>query len=254
MNNQILKPKRPIQPVRNLIGQSSSHYGTVAGLLIPLALGVLYFALSPQARAVCQEGCDGENTFLGEEALVSNTTGFRNTATGNLALFSNTSGNRNTAIGWGALQNNTTGTLNVAVGNRAGFALTSGSRNIDIGNNGVAGESRTIRIGTIGDQTATFIARISGATVPTGVPVIVDSSGHLGTTTSSARFKAEIKPMDNASEAILALKPVTFCYKQEIDPEGIRQFGLVAEDAEKVNPDLVAATLAEKLTRCATKR
>ena len=104
----------------------------------------------------------------------------------------------------------------------------------------MAGESNTIRIGRAGDQTATFITGISGATVPTGVAVIVDGSGHLGTTTSSARFKDEIKPMDKASEAILALKPVTFRYKHELDPAGIPQFGLVAEEVEKVNPDLVA--------------
>jgi hypothetical protein len=102
------------------------------------------------------------------------------------------------------------------------------------------GESNTIRIGDPAFQTTTFIAGISGATVPTGIAVIVDSSGHLGTTTSSARFKQNIKPMDKASEAILALKPVTFCYKQELDPQGIPQFGLVAEDVDKVNPDLVA--------------
>src|SRR5262249_45813332 len=97
-----------------------------------------------------------------------------------------------------------------------------------------------IRIGTTGTQTATYIAGISGATVPTGVAVIVDTSGHLGTTTSSARFKEAIKPMANASEAILALRPVTFRYKHELDPNGIPQSGLVAEDVEKVNPDLVA--------------
>jgi hypothetical protein len=77
-------------------------------------------------------------------------------------------------------------------------------------------------------------------TVPTGVPVIVDADGHLGTTTSSVRFKEDIKPMDKASEAIVRLKPVTFRYKHDLDPEGIPQFGLVAEDVEKVNPDLVA--------------
>src|SRR5439155_2206180 len=86
----------------------------------------------------------------------------------------------------------------------------------------------------------TYIAGISGVTVPTGIAVIVDANGHLGTTTSSARYKDEIKPMDNASEAILALKPVTFHYKKDLDPEGIPQFGLVAEEVEKVNPDLVA--------------
>src|SRR5262249_49367873 len=103
-----------------------------------------------------------------------------------------------------------------------------------------AAESSTIRLGTAGNQTNTYIAGISGATVPGGVGVIVDSSGHLGTTTSSARFKENIKPMDKASEVILALQPVTFRYKRDLDPDGIPQFGLVAEQVEKVNPDLVA--------------
>ena len=122
---------------------------------------------------------------------------------------------------------------------KADVNLTSGSRNIDIAIPGVAGESSTIRIGRV-DQSATFIAGISGATVPTGVAVIVDRTGHLGTTTSSARFKEAIKPMDKTSEAILSLQPVTFRYKHELDPASIPQFGLVAEDVEKVNPDLVA--------------
>jgi hypothetical protein len=89
-------------------------------------------------------------------------------------------------------------------------------------------------------QTATFIAGISGATVAGGVGLIIDTNGHLGTVTSSARFKEAIKPMEKASEAILALQPVTFRYKHELDPDGIPQFGLVAEQVEKVNPDLVA--------------
>jgi hypothetical protein len=87
--------------------------------------------------------------------------------------------------------------------------------------------------------TATFIRGISGATVPGGAGVFVNGAGHLGTLTSSARFKDEIKPMGNASEAILALRPVSFRYKKDIDPQGIPQFGLVAEEVEKVNPDLV---------------
>ena len=73
-----------------------------------------------------------------------------------------------------------------------------------------------------------------------GVEVVVSSNGQLGTVTSSARFKEAIEPMDKSSEAILALKPVTFRYKHELDPDGIPQFGLVAEQVEKVNPDLVA--------------
>jgi hypothetical protein len=118
--------------------------------------------------------------------------------------------------------------------------LTTGSNNIDVGNVGVAGESRTIRIGTKGTYKTAFIAGISGVTVAGGVGVIIDTIGKLGTVVSSARFKDGIKPMDKASEAILALQPVTFRNKHELDPEGIPQFGLVAEQMEKVNPDLVA--------------
>jgi len=103
-----------------------------------------------------------------------------------------------------------------------------------------------MRIGGV-KQTATFIAGISGASVPGGVGVIVDSSGHLGTVVSSARFKEAIKPMDKASEAILALKPVTFRYKKELDPDKIPQFGLIAEEVEKVNPGLVARDAEGKI-------
>src|SRR5438132_1413401 len=204
-------------PLRNLMNRSPSR----AFLLIPFVLA--WLAISPQARAVCQEGClTNQNTVLGDdallnntgvnntaigfEALFSNTTGGGNTATGSDALYSNTTGNYNTASGQGsllsnttgrnntadgqnALHNNTTGSFNMALGENAGFNLTTGSNNIEIGNRGVAGEAKTIRIGKQGTQTATFIAGVSGATVPTGVAVIVDSSGHLGTTTSSARFK-----------------------------------------------------------------
>jgi len=170
----------------------------------------------------------------------NNTSGSYNVANGVSALYSNTTGRGNTATGQNALRNNTTGSFNIALGSNAGTLLTTGSNNIDIFHLGVAGEANTIRIGRQGTQIATFIAGINGATVPTGVAVIVDGSGHLGTTTSSARYKDAIKPMDKASETILALKPVTFRYKHELDPEGIPQFGLVAEEVEKVNPDLVA--------------
>ena len=161
-------------------------------------------------------------------------------ADGMNALFDNTTGINNTACGSAALASNTTGLGNIAIGKQAGVNLTTGSNNIDIGNIGVAGEANKIRIGKIGTQTATFIAGIRGVTVPSGVGVVIGSNGQLGTVTSSARFKEAIKPMDKASEAILALEPVTFRYKQELDPDGIPQFGLVAEQVEKVNPDLVA--------------
>jgi len=143
------------------------------------------------------------------------------------------------ADGFQALLLNTTGSNNIALGSKAGSNLTIGSNNIDIAAPGVAGEANTIRIGKSATQKKTFIAGIRGVTVASGVGVIVGSSGQLGTVVSSARFKEAIKPMDKSSEAVLALKPVTFRYKEEMDPDKIPQFGLIAEDVEKVNPDLV---------------
>src|SRR5438132_1601547 len=196
------------------------------------------------------------NTANGSQALCGNPSGSDNTANGSSALFSNTSGNTNTAIGAGALHtnaiasNNTaagvnalyknTGDNNIALGVSAGFNLHTGNNNIYIGNAGNNGDHNKIRIGTVDTQKATFIAGISGVTVPAGVGVIVGTDGKLGTIVSSERFKDNIQPMDKVSEAILALKPVTFRYKHELDPHGIPQFGLVAEQVEKVNPDLVA--------------
>ncbi len=229
------------------------------------ALG--FFALSPTAQAVVPPpaGRDANgntaegtkalfsnttgdaNTAIGVGALCKNTTGVGNTATGMAALGSNTTGFSNTAIGAGALLN-TTGDHNVALGDSAGELLSTGENNIDIGYNvvGVAGESNTIRIGNT-DIIATYIRGISGQTAAGGVAVFVDSNGKLGTMTGSARFEDDIKPMDKVSEAILALKPVTFRYKQEIDPKGIRQFGLIAEEVEKVNSDLVGRDEQGKL-------
>jgi hypothetical protein len=188
-----------------------------------------------------QNNTTGSNlTATGVYALINNTTAANNTAHGFSVLNHNTSGTNNTGLGASALLNNTTGGSNIAVGNSAGVNLTTGSNNIDIGHPGATAEGNTIRIGTAGTQTDTYIAGIFNATATNGVSVYVDSNGHLGTLTSSERFKDEIQPMDKASEALLALKPVTFRYKQEIDPKGIPQFGLVAEQVEKVNPDLVA--------------
>jgi hypothetical protein len=182
----------------------------------------------------------GDNVAIGDGAL-GNTTSSGNTATGTIALVDNTTGFDNTADGSLALENNTTGRNNVALGALAGSNLTTGSDNIDIGANvlGLAGEAKTIRIGKSGTQMKTFVAGIHGATVANGVGVIVGTTGQLGTLVSSARFKEAIKAMDKASEAILALKPVTFRYKEELDPDHVPQFGLIAEEVEKVNPALV---------------
>jgi polyhydroxyalkanoate synthesis regulator phasin len=189
--------------------------------------------------ALTRNTTGGDNTAIGFDTLGFNTTGIDNTATGRDALLSNTTGNDNTANGFHALSSNTTGANNIALGSNAGSNLTTGNNNIDIGAPGVNGEANKIRIGQSGTQNGAFIAGISGVTVANGVGVIVNSSGKLGTVVSSARFKEAIKPMDEASEAILALRPVSFRYKHDIDPEGIPQFGLVAEQVEKVNPDLV---------------
>jgi hypothetical protein len=178
------------------------------------------------------------NTATGSQALRSNTTGSDNTATGFDALQHNTTGIQNTALGEDALRFNTTGNQNIAVGVEAGENLTAGNNNIDIGNQGVASESNTIRIGTQGTQTATYIAGVSGGAV-VGPAVKVNAAGKIGTAPSAARFKQGIQSMGDASKALFALRPITFHYKQELDPEGVRQFGLVAEEVEKVDPDLV---------------
>jgi trimeric autotransporter adhesin len=187
------------------------------------------------------------NTATGYNALYYNTTnsgvsGAANTATGAGALIHNTTGHDNVANGYEALGSNSTGNNNVALGSNAGFNLTTGSNNIVIGAGvlGKAAEANTTRIGKT-TQAATYIGGISGKTVASAsaVAVFVDSTGKLGTVKSSARYKDNIKPMDKASEAILKLEPVTFRYKHELDPDGVTQFGLIAEQVEKVDPDLV---------------
>ncbi len=193
------------------------------------------------AAAMVFNGDGHDNAAVGYFSLYNNTSGNSNSGLGTDTLISNTTGDCNIALGESALLNSTTGDNNIGIGCDAGSSITTGSNNIYIGNSGSSsGEGAKIRIGTVGTQTATFIAGISGVAVAGGVTVVVDTNGQLGTVTSSARFKDEIKPMDKASEAILALQPVTFRYKHELDPDGIPQFGLVAEQVEKVNPDLVA--------------
>jgi hypothetical protein len=188
------------------------------------------------------------NAAQGNSAQFSLIDGNNNTALGVLALRLNISGDDNTAVGRDALLNNTTGNFNTAIGHQAGNAITR-NWNIDIGKDvfgigGATGDNFVTRIG-IGDvtdphaQVACYIGGIYGITIGGGAQVYVNSFGQLGTINSSRRFKDEIEPMDKASEAILALKPVTFRYKKEIEPKGTPQFGLIAEDVEKVNPDLV---------------
>jgi hypothetical protein len=223
---------------RSLFSNTDTSFSTgVGGGALSLNTGDSNTAVG--AAALLLNTVGSQNVAVGTDALVFNDSGADNAAIGFFSLFENTSGGINTAIGGFALSNNTTGFNNIALGFAAGDLLTTGDDNIDIGNEGVADEAGTVRIGTDGTQTRTFIAGISGVVV-SGAGVVINASGQLGVAASSARFKDEIKPMDKASEAILALKPVTFRYKKDLDPEGIPQFGLVAEEVEKVNPDLVA--------------
>jgi hypothetical protein len=220
----------------NISGGGNTAIGV--GALSGNTDGAGHTAVGVNALAALTTGSSAfaANTAVGSNALGSDNTGNGNTAVGAAALF-NTTGGGNTAIGNFAGAALTTGNSNIAVGAGAGVNITTGDFNIDIGNAGVSVDSGTIRIGDLNTQFA-VIAGISGATI-TGAPVVVTTGGQLGVSPSSARFKDEIKPMDKASEALFALKPVTFHYKKKIDSAGVSQFGLVAEDVEKVNPALV---------------
>src|SRR5208282_286661 len=179
-----------------------------------------------------------DNTATGFAALFGNTTGSNNTAAGTAALGDNTTGGENTAAGTDALLSNTTGSNNIGIGNEGGSALTTGSNNIDVGNGGVAGESNTIRIGTQGTQTDTYIAGIFGTPkIKKACEVVVETTGLLGCVKSSARYKRDIRDMGDASDKLMKLRPVTFTYKA--DSTGTKQYGLIAEEVEKVYPELV---------------
>jgi trimeric autotransporter adhesin len=191
------------------------------------------------ALALYSNTTGGNNTANGASALSNNTTGGANTADGDGALANNTIGSENVAFGVNALIFSTSGNNNIALGVNAGSNLTTGHNNIDIGNVGVADEANAIRIGNPAVQRATFIAGIRGTTTGNGdaITVVIDSAGQLGTMSSSRRFKKEIRPMDQTSQAILGLQPVTFQYKS--DSKGTPQFGLIAEEVAQVDPDLV---------------
>jgi hypothetical protein len=185
-----------------------------------------------------------ENTATGAGALLSNTTGQFNTANGAFALFANTTGRFNTADGVSALSSNTTGGQNTANGANALELNSTGNNNIALGvgaGSTVTTADGVIAIGSFGANidNSCFIGHIRDVTTGNAdaIPVLIDSAGQLGTASSSRRFKNEIKPMDESSEAILALKPVTFHYNS--DKTGTPQFGLIAEQVAEVNPDLV---------------
>jgi hypothetical protein len=185
------------------------------------------------------------NTANGDQALFNNTTGFRNTANGASALSNNTIGVQNTALGSEALLSNTTGNFNTAIGHNALANNTTGSNNLVLGSNGggITTANGVTCIASFGGNVTSscFIGQVRGKTThnANAIPVVIDSADQLGTVSSSRRFKKEIKLMDSASEAILALKPVTFHYKS--DETNTPQYGLIAEEVAEVSPDLVVS-------------
>jgi Chaperone of endosialidase len=202
--------------------------------------GARNVGLGPSALASNTTGFD--NAAGGESALTNNTTGRDNTAFGSGALDSNTTGISNTAVGSFALPTLTTGGSNVAIGERAGLFLQTGSENIYIGagSTGNGTESNTIRLGGA-FQTKVFITGIRGITTANNnaIPVLIDSSGQLGTVSSSRRYKEDIHDMADASRRVLQLRPVTFRYTQAYgDGSKPQQFGLIAEEVVEVFPEL----------------
>jgi hypothetical protein len=228
----------------SLFGTSSGSFNTAVGAGA-LDLNTADNNTAVGVAALLLNTTGTENTANGRAALEFNDTGANNTAVGSKALLSNTNGNGNTANGVEALFANTTGNANTAIGVRA-LLNSTGSGNTALGfqaGSGVTTASNVIVIGaTAGGANVSnscFIGQIRGVTTANAdaIPVLIDSNGQLGTASSSRRFKNEINPMDQASQVILGLKPVTFHYKN--DSKGTPQFGLIAEEVAGVSPDLV---------------
>jgi hypothetical protein len=212
-----------------LFSHVSGNANTAVGAnaLFNDATGQVNTAIGAGALFTVNSGFNGSfNTAVGAGALGNNTSA-DNTAVGSTALGNNTSGHDNTGVGISALPNNTMGSNNIALGGFAGQSVSTASHVICIGSAGGNNDN------------SCWIGQIFNASSPGGSAVFIDANDRLGTVTSSKRFKEDIKAMDKASEALFALQPVKFHYKKQIDPAGKSQFGLVAEDVEKINPDLV---------------
>jgi hypothetical protein len=224
----------------NTDGDSNTAVGS--GALFVNTVGFENTAIGLNALSLNTDGSD--NMAIGVQALSSNTSGSFNTAVGESALSSNTDGSDNTAVGLQAMSSNTAGIQNTAIGAAALSNNTTGISNTAVGygtGSNIITANNVICIGTDGVDVSNscFIGNIRGVTTANAdaIPVLIDTAGQLGTMSSSRRFKQEIKSMGGASEAILALKPVTFHYKS--NKTGTPQFGLIAEEVAEVNPDLV---------------
>ena len=219
---------------------TSGYYNTASGMesLYFNSIGNGNSATGYQSMYLNSSG--NYNTAQGYGSLNQNTTGQNNTALGTGALFLNGLGNNNTAVGYSALNNNYSGSYNIGIGYNAGYVPSTGSYNIEIGNNGLSADNGVIRIGTQGLQHFTQIAGISGVKVTGGAQVLVNAKGQLGVASSSIRYKENVNAMGDASDKLLALRPVTFQYK-EAEEDGSKpvQYGLIAEEVEKVMPGLV---------------
>jgi hypothetical protein len=187
------------------------------------------------AGALANNTTGSGNTSIGLDALDTNTAGANNTAIGASTLYNNATGNFNTAVGAGSLNGVSQGSSNIALGYNAG-ERTTGSNNIDIGNLGVAADNGVIRIGTGGTQKSVFVAGIATKKL-TGSAVYITSTGELGVLASSERYKTSIASMGMQSAKLRRLRPVTFHLKSE--PDGAMQFGLIAEEVDKIYPELV---------------
>jgi hypothetical protein len=194
-------------------------------------------------RALYANSTGANNTALGSNSLYSNSTGKGNDALGANALFSNTTGIRNLGIGSNALLSNVSGSYNIGIGFDAGSNQNTGTDNIYIANTGVAGESQTLRLGTQGSSgvvgsgiLTAYIAGVATSQV-TGSAVYVTASGQLGVLASSERYKTAITSMGSSTSKLDELRPVSFHLKS--DPHGAVQYGLIAEEVEKVYPELV---------------
>jgi len=181
-----------------------------------------------------------QNVAVGLNALGFNTSGIENVAVGSLSLSNNTTGDNNTALGSESLLSITTGANNIAIGMDAGSLLTaSDSNNINIGSTGVSGDSGEIRIGSSGIHVKNFQAGIVGVTtdIADAIDVFIDSSGQLGTISSSARYKTNIhKINDQTLDKLLKLNSYGFEYKKH---PGKQEYGLIAEEVLDILPELV---------------
>ena len=217
----------------NSTGNSSSAFGKEA---LTSSTASSNSAFGATALKFTTTGCC--NAAFGGNAMQTNVTGTFNTAIGGAALFAST-GSFNTALGASALNGLTSGAGNIGIGYFAGANLASGNDNIYIGADTPGNESNVIRIGAT--QTATVIAGIYGAAIGgSGLAVSVNSSGRLGTTSSSRRYKEDIVDIADESDVLMLLRPVSYFYKTEYDETRTRQYGLIAEEVAELAPGLVA--------------